>query len=213
MIMDRSAMQCPGSSAPSRLSDPDGWLDLHGDVLYRFAHRYVANAALAEDLVQDTFLAALSARASFAGAASEQSWFIGILKNKIKGHFRRQAREVPLDQPSAAAATDPDFVPAGPDRGTWYPARRPTKWMIDPDDPSEREEFWAYLQLCLRGLDAQHARLFVLREMHDTDRDELCQLSGLSESGLRVTLFRARQRLRSCLEQRWLQSRRTPPRT
>ena len=59
------------------------WVDEHGDYLYRFALGRVDGPEAAEDLVQDTLLAALKASASFAGRSSERTWLTGILKNKL----------------------------------------------------------------------------------------------------------------------------------
>jgi RNA polymerase sigma-70 factor (TIGR02943 family) len=191
-------MMCSQSSKPG-LSNPTDWLDLHGDALYSFAHRYVRNRAQAEDLVQETLLAALKSQAAFQGRCAEQSWFIAILKNKIKDHFRKRAREAIYDLN--------DFIPSGPDQGSWHPARRPACWMIDPDDPSEQQEFWEYLRQCLACLDARHAQVFVLREIHGLEYDDLCDVLQLSAANLRVMLFRARAQLRRCLETRWIQSR------
>lgn len=83
---------------PSASSDPERWLDLHGDALYRFAYLRTRDAALAEDLVQEALLAALAARERFAGESSERTWLIAILKNKIIDHHRRAGREAPLPE-------------------------------------------------------------------------------------------------------------------
>ena len=83
--------------APEALSDPQGWLDLHGDYLYRFALLRTREASIAEEMVQETFLAALQARGRFAGQSTERSWLVGILKHKIVDHFRKVAREIPTD--------------------------------------------------------------------------------------------------------------------
>ena len=83
---------------PVRLSDPDTWLDQHGDSLYRFALVRVRETALAEDLVQETLLAAWRAKDSFAGGSAERTWLIAILKNKLIDHFRRSNRESPMPE-------------------------------------------------------------------------------------------------------------------
>ena len=64
-------------------TDPEAWLSLHGDALYGYAVLRVREPALAEDLVQETLLAALSARERYQGQASERSWLVGILKNSV----------------------------------------------------------------------------------------------------------------------------------
>jgi RNA polymerase sigma-70 factor (ECF subfamily) len=81
----------PGSSG--RLHDPATWVDRHGDFLFRYAITRLGNQAVAEDLVQETFLAALRAGKNFFGRSAERTWFVGILKHKIVDYLRRQGRE------------------------------------------------------------------------------------------------------------------------
>ncbi|WNV03000.1 sigma factor [Candidatus Methylospira mobilis] len=87
----------------SHSSTPEQWLDGHGDYLFRFALLRVQNESTAEDMVQETLLAALSAHHQRAGLSSERTWLTGILKHKIIDHFRCSRREQPLDEDSAAA--------------------------------------------------------------------------------------------------------------
>src|SRR6266566_1981692 len=69
------------------------WVDDHGECLYRYALVRVRKLEVAEDLVQETFLAAARGYEKFGGRSSERSWLVGILKNKIIDHFRRLGRE------------------------------------------------------------------------------------------------------------------------
>src|ERR687883_471896 len=77
----------------TRAPDPSAWVDEHGDYLYRYALFRLRDAALAEDAVQETLLAALQARANYAGRGALRTWLVGILKHKITDQFRRLARE------------------------------------------------------------------------------------------------------------------------
>src|SRR5882672_4854524 len=69
------------------------WVGEHGDCLYRYALARVRKPEVAEDLVQETFLAAVRGYEKFGGRSSERSWLVGILKNKIVDHFRKLGRE------------------------------------------------------------------------------------------------------------------------
>ncbi|MSU58371.1 MAG: hypothetical protein EXS35_09350 [Pedosphaera sp.] len=80
----------PQSSA---LSDPERWVDEHGDYLFKYALMRLRDPARAEDAVQETFLAALKGGKSFQGRSAEKSWLVGILKNKICDHYRKASRE------------------------------------------------------------------------------------------------------------------------
>ena len=100
------------------LTDSQSLIDHHGDFLYRFALVRVRNQDVAEDLVQETFLAALQGTYRESGQSAERRWMIGIMKHKIVDYFRRIAKE-PLQQ---ADPTDgPDIHEAFLDDGHWNP--------------------------------------------------------------------------------------------
>src|SRR5260370_41763819 len=83
-------------AAPKRgraQTNPDRWVDEHGDCLFRYALVRVRRREVAEDLVQETLLSAIRSRERFAGQSSERSWLTGILKHKISDHFRKLGRE------------------------------------------------------------------------------------------------------------------------
>ena len=93
-------MKLPDSRAANTVQElscsvnPDSWVDLHGDCLYRYALLRVRHPEVAEDLVQETLFSAVRTYANFRGTSSERSWLCGILKNKICDYFRRLAHEV-----------------------------------------------------------------------------------------------------------------------
>src|SRR5260370_28243378 len=124
--------------------DPEGWVDRHGDALFRFAMLRLGNAEVASEVVQESFLHAFRSRASYSGRASERTWLVAILPNKIVDHFRRSARE-----PSTGSddlGDDPSFD----SRGHWRVM--PARWGGHPSEDLEREEFWASFGACLSRL-------------------------------------------------------------
>src|SRR5262249_13612264 len=90
-----SLTQTSAQSEPPRI-DPEHWVDEYGDLLFGFAAARVRDPAIAKDLVQETFLAAIKARGAFAGRSSERAWLFGILRNKLVDCYRRQSREITL---------------------------------------------------------------------------------------------------------------------
>ena len=88
-----------GAKATPGLSDPERWVELHGDYLFKYAMMRLRDRAQAEDAVQETFLAALKGGKTFAGRSAEKSWLVGILKNKICDYYRRASRETTVDGP------------------------------------------------------------------------------------------------------------------
>lgn len=85
----RTAQAGTAETASDGQPNPGDWLDLHGDYLFRYALIRVRNETVAEDLVQDTLLAALKSRDRYCGGNSERGWLTGILRHKIFDHFRR----------------------------------------------------------------------------------------------------------------------------
>ncbi|HKB05734.1 MAG TPA: sigma-70 family RNA polymerase sigma factor [Gemmataceae bacterium] len=185
---------------PAPALDPRGWLDRHGDHLYRFALARVRAAGVAEDLVQETLLAAWQARAGFAGQASERSWLTAILKRKIVDWVRRQVRERALGSP-AEDAEEAAFDPF--DRGGHW-KKRPTDWSRgNPAEHLNRAEFWATLHACLAKLPPRLHDVFVLRYLDEQPGEQVCQGLGLTPANFWVMLHRARLRMSSCLSINW----------
>lgn len=177
------------------------WIEEHGDSLYRFALARVRNADVAEDLVQETFLAALQGTQRESGPTAERRWMIGIMKHKIVDYFRRTSREAPhcldqLDEPSA----DEDFLPDG----HWKPETAAVRgWPDRPDGLLERKEFWEAFAACVEKLPSRTAQVFTLREIDELKTDEICRLLNLTPTNLGVILYRARKQLRNCLTGRY----------
>src|SRR3982751_6417117 len=126
--MSREATESPvaksrpaGDAKPATgLSDPEQWVELHGDYLFKYALARLRDPARAEDMVQETFLAALKGGKSFAGRSAEKSWLVGILKNKICDHYRKASRETSFtDMEFYADEESHPFVPDGRFKGSW----------------------------------------------------------------------------------------------
>lgn len=186
--------------------DPSQWVNRHGDALYRFALARLRNADLAENAVQETFVAALRARESFRGSSSERTWLIGILKRKVIDHFRKSARERPLGERDGGPDPHADLFD---ERGHWKTDL--SDWGDKPDQAVQQGQFWRVLQACLDEIPERQARAFLLREVDGLEADELCKLLGVTETNLWVILHRARGRLRRCLDENWFaeEARRT----
>lgn len=184
------------------LSDPSQWVRLYGDCLYRFAILRVRDANIAEELVQETFLAALKSRGSFAGQCSERTWLIGILKHKAMDHHRRQWRDhqEPLGDDSQVEAMFGRL-------GHW--TSPPRKWdkEMRADNPMEEAEFREHFQKCLKKLPPQLAAAFMAKVVDEEQTDSVCKALAISATNLWVILHRARLRLRKCLEVNWLARR------
>jgi len=182
----------------ARELDPERWLSEHGDYLFRYAVTRIHSQAVAEDLVQETFLAGLKAKERFSGRSSERTWLTGILKHKIVDFIRKDSRERTYEDTDTLETFEKEnFLPTG----EWK--HKPTDWWANPIRSYEQKEFWEVLQKCLAELKDQHHRAFVLREMEGLEGNEICEILDISESNLWVILHRTRLRLRSCIETNW----------
>jgi RNA polymerase sigma-70 factor (ECF subfamily) len=174
-------------------------VDEHGDYLYRYALVRVRTAEVAQDLVQEAFLAALRAHESFAGRSSERTWLFGILKNKIVDYYRKLGRETSFtDMEFLSDECSEKFV-----NGGWIHAAAPKEWKPEPDAVMHRADFWVTMNSCLGKIPDRVAKVFMLREMDDLSTREICQSLCITESNLWVMLHRARMALRECLEKNW----------
>lgn len=194
-------------ASPSR-EEAASWLDEHGDALYRYARARVRRRELAEDLVQDTFVAALQAQGRFHGRSSVRTWLLSILKHKIVDHYRRASdAEPPADVASIEGADPIRGRFFGPD-GLW---RRAVASWKTPDKALEDREFWEVFDGCLGRLPRALASVFFLREVEGLEMGELRRGLQLSEGNVRVRLHRARLLLRECLERHWFAATLKPP--
>jgi len=182
----------------NRTLDPEAWVDEHGDALFRYALFRIQDAQVAEDLVQETFLAAIRGKDSFAGRSSVKTWLFGILKHKIIDHIRKISRERPEENiETIADLASKDFD----DRGGWK--YQPSEWTTNPSLLFQQQEFWQILQTCLSELSPRLNQAFTLRELDGLSTEEVRKILGVTPTNGGVMLHRARMRLRECLELRW----------
>ena len=114
------ALPAESAKAAPGLSDPERWVELHGDYLFRYAMMRLRDASKAEDAVQETFLAALKGGKSFAGRSAEKSWLVGILKNKISDYYRKASRETSFTDMEFYSDEESDrFVADGLFKDSW----------------------------------------------------------------------------------------------
>jgi len=192
------------------LLDPTYWLDHHGEYLYRYALTRVRDVAVAEDLLQETLLAAINAYQDHEGRSSERTWLVGIMRHKIVDHFRRLARTPEFQMSSDDQGSEEVnwFEQTGAWRGHWREDQAPVSWRVDAAALLESKEFWETLERCLSCLTPQMAAAFTLREIEGLTADEICEVLDISPNNLWVLLHRGRAKLRCLLEAEWFRGHR-----
>ena len=175
-------------------------LQQHRPQLVRFAMLQLRNVTAAEDVVQETLLAALQSGSSFAGQSSVKTWLVGILKHKIIDAIRKQSREQPLE--SGDEETDIEDLQDAVYGADGHFRETPADWG-NPEAALNQRKFFEVLEHCMEGLPKKTARAFMMREVMGLETDEICKELAITASNCWVLLHRARMALRECLEGRW----------
>ncbi len=179
------------------------WLADHGDYLYRFALARLRDPHQAEDVVQETMLAAVKSN-SYLGQSSPRTWLTGILKHKIIDLLRKQAREIPLTdfvEHGQDFLDQPEMDEFFTDDGHW--ADKPQAWGR-PDGELEQKQFFSVLQNCMDKLPKKLSAIFTLRDIEEETNEKIRKDLNITATNAWVMLYRARMTLRKCLELNWI---------
>lgn len=178
---------------------PNQQLELLRPALIRFAALHLRDRAIIEDVVQDTLLAFLEKPDQFKNQSSLRTYVTGILKFKIIDALRSTKKEPSLDV--REDEFEEDVVDALFNRnGHWID--KPRHWG-NPEEILQEQDFFIAMERCLEILPASMARIFLMREWLGFETAEICKELGISSSNLWVILYRARIRLRECLDLNW----------
>jgi RNA polymerase sigma-70 factor (ECF subfamily) len=178
----------------------------HHNTLLRVARTYVSDRAVAEEVVQETWLGVLRGLGGFEGRCSLKTWIFQILINRARTRGQREARTVPFsalaspDTEGTESAVDPSRF-AGPD--SEYPdhwATAPQQWDMTPEQLLLSGECRAHIEQAIAELPPVQRQVITLRDVQGWDSEEICNALGISESNCRVLLHRARSRVRQVME-------------
>jgi RNA polymerase sigma-70 factor (ECF subfamily) len=188
-------------SVASELADADFIRELRAQML-KFATIQLNDTHLAEDAVQEALVGALKNVGSFNRHAALKTWVFAILKNKIADTLRRRNRLVAAEHLQHDGDYGEEIGELFNAKGFWHRDERPHEWS-QPAEEIHNEQFWQVFEIFLDDLPNNHSRIFMMREFLEFDSKEVCESAGISVSNLHVMLYRARWRLRECLEKRW----------
>jgi RNA polymerase sigma-70 factor (ECF subfamily) len=173
--------------------------------MIKFATLQLSDQHLAEDAVQDALVGALKNQQTFTRQAALKTWVFAILKHKIVDLLRSRSRLV--SSSSLQINDDEDHVIEVWDqpfnsRGHWHLSEQPTPWQ-QPADSLAMDQFWLTFETCLNALPAQYSKAYMMREFVGLTTQEICLQTNTSENRLNVLLYRARMKLRNCLQENW----------
>lgn len=186
------------------LNDPVYLGDLRAKML-KFATLQLGDKQLAEDAVQEALAGALKNQKSFAKKSALTTWVYAILKNKIADTLRSRQRFTEASELTREYLEEDESNHLFDERDHWQSGCYPASWSM-PAEEVKNSQFWKIFEICLEGMPAKHSRFFMMREFLELDTQEICDSTGVSVSNLNVILYRARMRLRECLENNWFNS-------
>jgi RNA polymerase sigma-70 factor, ECF subfamily len=181
-------------------------VDRYQGALVRLATVYVHDRAIAEDVVQETWLAVLRGLAGFEGRASLKTWLFRILVNRARTRAGREVRSVSF---SSLEGADVDSFEPAVEPGRFRPAddpRWPGHWLVAPsaeDLPEERllaDELAERVRAEVSKLPSAQRQVVTMRDIDGWTSEEVCHVLDLSEANQRVLLHRGRSRMRAALE-------------
>ena len=165
--------------------DPRFWVEKYGDIFYQYAIRRLNNAQAAEDVVQETFLAAMKSSVNFRGDSLESTWLSSILRKKTVDVIRKRERQRKV-QPVVDGAELNDF---SEDQCLQVIG---ASFSISPSKAMTDEELLKLVETSLANLPKNQADVFVLRELEQLEPEAICELLDISRKNLWVRLYRAR---------------------
>jgi RNA polymerase sigma-70 factor, ECF subfamily len=179
----------------------------YSGAVMRLARVYVPSAAVAEEVVQETWVGVLRGLERFERRSTFRTWLFRIAVNQARTRGERERRTIPFaslaDREVAddAPAVAPErFLGADHDRWPHHWATPPRRWEESPDRHAESAETLARVREAIERLPPAQRVVITLRDVYGCESAEVCNALDLTETNQRVLLHRARSRVRSQLE-------------
>jgi RNA polymerase sigma-70 factor, ECF subfamily len=169
--------------------------------MQRVALLFVSSDAVADEVIQETWIGVLRGLDRFEARSSLKTWIFSILANRAKTHAQREGKYITFDVESVdEPAVDPErFRPPGaPYEGHWWTL--PTGWDDLPEQRLLSGETQAVIQRAIKGLPRGQREVIILRDVEGWSSEEVCNVLEISETNQRVLLHRARSKVRQALE-------------
>lgn len=186
--------------------NPHNWMKTYADELYGYAMGKTSNSELAEDLVQESFLAGLKSLEKFKGLSSERTWLFAILKNKIADHYRKSSTKNEITNSKLGNNGGSFFDNYFTKNGDWKESAEPKVWGIDFSKTIENKELGVALNKCIEKLAENQKLLIQLKLVEEENTEKICKELNITTTNYWVIIHRAKLQLRACLEKNWFES-------
>jgi len=175
------------------------WVNDFTDELYQWAFYKTSSAITAEDLIQETFLAAAEKLQSFKGNSAPKTWLFSILNHKIIDYYRKKNSQPIL-------INDNLFSNFFEEDGDWKKGKRPQNWFEEEQQLLDDEDFQKVLQECMSALPEIWNHCLQLKYLSEKKGAEICQELDLSTTNFWQIVHRAKLQVRNCVEGNWYQN-------
>lgn len=177
----------------------NNWVNQFTNELYNWAYYKTSSIETAEDLVQETFLAAAQKIDTFKGDSSPKTWLFAILKYKIIDHYRKSVHK-PV---SMGANTISAFFD---EEGNWQQEKQPKDWEEEETHLLDDDDFLQILQKCLDVLPEKWNTCIKLKYLTEKSGVEICQELDIAPTNYWQIVHRAKLQLRDCIENNWFKN-------
>ena len=183
---------------------PDKWIDTYADQLFGYAYSKTGKSELAEDLVQETFLAGLKSKDNFKGDSTERTWLFSILKFKIADHYRKASTKREINN-SRFMNDDASFMDTFfNEDGGWTNNVLPGSLDNSTEDALENKELGAIMNKCISKLPENYKQLVILKLIEDEKTEIICKELNITTTNYWVLMHRAKLKLRNCIQKNWI---------
>ncbi len=171
------------------------WVKTYTKDLFSYTISKVSQKEIAEDLVQDTFLAAYQSHQKFEGKSNIKTWLFSILKHKIVDYYRSKYKS----SMQVSVGIIEQFFDGN---HRWKPEYRPIEWSNEQEllnDP----EFTKVLKSCFDMLPDKWSSAVQLKYLEENEAELICAKLEITKSNFWQIIHRAKLQLRNCLELKW----------
>lgn len=179
------------------------WVELYTDKLLDWAYYKTSNKEVAEDLVQETFIAAFKSLDKFEGKSAAKTWLMSILNHKIIDYYRKENRSLiqknSIDEHTAQTITDNIFTT----NGHWAQTRALEVWQEKEEELLDNEHFKKIFTNCIADLPEKWHIALTWKYFLEKSADEICQELQISTTNYWQIMHRSKLLLKKCIENKW----------
>jgi RNA polymerase sigma-70 factor (TIGR02943 family) len=183
------------------------WVELYTSEMVSWAYYKTSQQETAEDLVQETFIAAFQSFHKFQHKSKPKTWLFSILKNKIIDHHRKCYRDAVLPANKVSEEYSANlfgfFFEADEQ---WRKDQKNINWGTDTEELLDNPEFNVVLADCLNRLPASWNAALQLKYLEEKEQKTICQELEISTTNYWQIIHRAKLQLKACLENYWFKN-------